>query len=1193
MAKKNQIRLRRARKSFRKNTFGGRRKHNLRFGSDISSIRGTFNLTINNKQVDVKTLRANSEYDSNTFLIEYASSPFDEGDRLNDNNQTKFYTTYNFDLNDFRGKVIELVNNTSLTSQLKKKDLLNLMKQFLHKWSETNFSKLEKNKIVSMLKEILSSTSTNLTIPNASGLSVNTSASPQNSPLSSPTTNASGTDTEDENITPSSPTTNANGNTNITENTSTTSSPQNSPPSSPTTTNLTINTNVSTTSSPQNSPTTNASMFTLPSPSYNPSATVPYSIPSPDTLQDFKNKILRLNPGEDLSLINDFQKAGTKLRELAEEKTNIVKVIKGNQKLYEVTNVDGTPAEWGVENLNSLNVKELRKLKTNVENKIVSLNTAYENAVNALTPVTTTNTGAQRLLDLVKELADAKKSKENLKKLIDVVKTGVDVETEKIAGATNKLYELIKDEVNKILLSTPAVTVDLSNVVEVLKRAIEKVRGTASSKRALSSLINELISALNTNPVGSSVTGVAPTTLHEAVEQYEIRVNAATSAAAVAAAAAITAKRTEVTNKKSALSQLVGTVKNVNVGVSNINVQNVNTIADTELDGVLTALDAETTKANNSINTLKTYINAKINVIPTLTAFDPTKPDDTNTLKQLNDIKKLIDEAVTKLSGKTYDATTNLTALQSLATSVENANTKIGTITGLPTLIFSNVALDYINQVNNIITKLTGYPSNVNYPTETDVTNFVTKVIDVKRKSSIFSTNNITHPDGTTVSADDYISKAGEVTILLDSLSQTNNGYADITLTRPSTAVSFDDFKNVVDKIITKVNKLKTYVVPGAIGTTSLTINELGRQSGILRLIESSIAAHNKLVSKGGATYTVTLTALSSPPSETIDQLETRINSEISKQEEAYKNLVAAQGGIVTMNLELTQISMKYKNLMGIVADPTTGDFDYTQFLATLKSSHEARTRIYKLTQNFVDEIDNFLERFYARSGTNVSIEVDTGDFKKPGAVKNELEPWLAYEAIKNGIIGTRTVQFGARATVGVPSVVKFTNLENFIKRNRANQLYYDIIRTKVLTIVSLTSIIFTYLLVPGTPAVDKFIVECINHRGAVAHEVIISGRELPFVTFMNPDDAYQFERLISNSKAGMYWVDLVIRLNPGTKLFKNPGFYFKKFTTPHILSKFFSYYDNISGEYEDSGSVLNDENVVTGFFKWFFRFGK
>jgi hypothetical protein len=499
-------------------------------------------------------------------------------------------------------------------------------------------------------------------------------------------------------------------------------------------------------------------------------------------------------------------------------------------------------------------------------------------------------------------------------------------------------------------------------------------------------------------------------------------------------------------------------------------------------------------------------------------------------------------------------------------------NSKINTyrFTDLP----RNVS-EYIRVGNEVFDSLTNYPKNVNTPKQTTYVLFMEEVQKVKDVEKVYKEFNINYPM-TNVESQDYLKTADELNELYNSIS-------GIVKLRFTANKSVEEFKNYIAVINEKIERLQKIV---DITNTPIDENELMKQKVLLDELPSIIVQHNGAV-KNNNKFKVIM-PVNKQSGKSIYELINQIQSEIDTKSEGYKIFKEAQAGILKFRKKLIAITQKYKDLVGIRGD------DYTQFLINLKNSFEERTHVYRITNNFLEDIDELLKEFYKETDTNVSIEVSNDQFVKAIKIRSEVEPWLVYESIQKGINGTRTVRFGVRQK---PKVIGYDTLLKFIDANPANQLYYDIIRTKVLTLVSLTSIIFTYLFVPGkSSAVDNFILECVNHRGAVIHEVVITenNHEAPFITFMNPQDALQFERLIENSGAGMYWILLALRLNAESKVYKNAGFYFKKFTTPNILRKFFDYYDEISGEYTNE---LNDnesnKNVVTGIFRWFFKFGK
>lgn len=275
---------------------------------------------------------------------------------------------------------------------------------------------------------------------------------------------------------------------------------------------------------------------------------------------------------------------------------------------------------------------------------------------------------------------------------------------------------------------------------------------------------------------------------------------------------------------------------------------------------------------------------------------------------------------------------------------------------------------------------------------------------------------------------------------------------------------------------------------------------------------------------------------------------------------------------------KLKEMSKRYKEMIGINGD------DYTVFLRNLKISHEARKRMFYITQQFVDEINDLITE-----AKNVGIMFSTKTTSSMFDKKHEI--MLSREAILKGIIGTRTVKFGALRKIS--SMLSVSQFQNMLSLSDGNQMYYDLVRTKILTLVSLTSIIFSYVYLPGqNNKLDTFVRDAINHRGAIAHQIIIDDREYPLITFYDISDANKFDNMMT-STSGIYWADLILRLH-GNKNPSNAGFFFKKFITPPILSKFVDYFEELEGEYEDDTSTNEDDtNVVTKFVKWFFRFGK
>jgi hypothetical protein len=288
-------------------------------------------------------------------------------------------------------------------------------------------------------------------------------------------------------------------------------------------------------------------------------------------------------------------------------------------------------------------------------------------------------------------------------------------------------------------------------------------------------------------------------------------------------------------------------------------------------------------------------------------------------------------------------------------------------------------------------------------------------------------------------------------------------------------------------------------------------------------------------------------------------------------------------GNVKQMQDKLFLLSNKYKEMMGIFGD------DYTVFLRNLKTSHETRKRMYYMTQQFVEDINDLIAESKSRNIKFSTNATSFLDFSK------KFEIMLSKEAILKGLIGTRTMKFGSLQKI--KSAYKFYEFKNLMSFTDANQLYYDLVRTKILTLVSLTSIIFSYVYNPGQNTVlDAFVHDAIQHRGAVAHQIIIQDREYPLITFYDIEDANKFDKLMTPT-SGIYWVDLTLRLNDNTNP-SNAGFFFRKFITPPILSKFVDYFEDLEGEYEDDTSI-DDSNggdnagVVTKFVKWFFRFGE
>lgn len=285
---------------------------------------------------------------------------------------------------------------------------------------------------------------------------------------------------------------------------------------------------------------------------------------------------------------------------------------------------------------------------------------------------------------------------------------------------------------------------------------------------------------------------------------------------------------------------------------------------------------------------------------------------------------------------------------------------------------------------------------------------------------------------------------------------------------------------------------------------------------------------------------------------------------------------------VIKIYESLMQLSMRYKEMMGINGD------DYTVFLRNLKISHEARKRMYYMTQNFVNEINDLIIE-----AKNLGIKFTGSVSTIPSVLTKKLEVMLSKEAILKGLIGARVLKFGSLKKI-TSSFKTINQFENLLSLSDANQMYYELIRTKILTLVSLTSIIFSYVYLPGqNNKLDAFVRDAVTYRGAIAHQILIDDREYPLITFYDISDADKFDDLMT-STSGIYWVDLILRLN-GNKNPTNTGFFFKKFITPPILSKFIDYFEELEGEYEDDTSVDDknggdNENIVTKFMKWFFR---
>lgn len=177
------------------------------------------------------------------------------------------------------------------------------------------------------------------------------------------------------------------------------------------------------------------------------------------------------------------------------------------------------------------------------------------------------------------------------------------------------------------------------------------------------------------------------------------------------------------------------------------------------------------------------------------------------------------------------------------------------------------------------------------------------------------------------------------------------------------------------------------------------------------------------------------------------------------------------------------------------------------------------------------------------------------------------VEPWLAYLIIRRALDDTYLA-----ATSAFGRVVEEPPHENFdLTTNSFNLAFYRILEVKLLAVLALSSVIYTYAYVPGkSDETDTFVSNAIERNLGVTQEVELEDKTFMFVTFVNPETANAFDALVARNarlQHARHWIHLVRELTPNDKI--NPQFYFRKFTTPAILGQFFEYHQTISGEYE------------------------